>query len=59
MKSKSIRDFILENRKELTDCVNRAIGSPEGSPQTLEELRLWVLNDEGLYRWARAEGVNV
>ncbi len=22
-----------------------------------DEIRLWILNDEGLYRWARAEGV--
>jgi len=24
-----------------------------------EERRQWVLNDEGLYRWARSEGVRV
>lgn len=59
MKRITLRDWIRENRKELTDCVNRAIGSPEGSRVTLEELRLWVLNDEGLYRWARADGVNI
>jgi hypothetical protein len=23
------------------------------------ELRLWVLNDEGLYNWARSEGVRI
>lgn len=23
------------------------------------ERRLWILNDEGLYRWARAEGVRI
>lgn len=23
------------------------------------ERRLWILNDEGLYRWARSEGVKI
>lgn len=23
------------------------------------EIRLWILNDEGLYNWARSEGVRV
>lgn len=30
-------------------------------PETLNdaERRQWVLNDEGLYQWARSEGVNI
>lgn len=24
-----------------------------------EERRQWILNDEGLYRWARSEGVRI
>lgn len=24
-----------------------------------KERRLWILNDEGLYRWARSEGVRI
>lgn len=24
-----------------------------------EERRLWILNDEGLYSWARSEGVRI
>lgn len=27
--------------------------------QTVEEIRLWVLNDEGLYNWARRSGVRI
>lgn len=23
------------------------------------EIRLWILNDEGLYNWARSEGVRI
>jgi hypothetical protein len=26
---------------------------------TNEDRRQWVLNDEGLYRWARSEGVRI
>ncbi len=24
-----------------------------------EERRLWILNDEGLYMWAKSQGVNI
>lgn len=26
---------------------------------SVSDVREWVLNDEGLYRWARAEGVKI
>lgn len=29
------------------------------TPLDDEELRLWILNDEGLYQWARNEGVRI
>jgi hypothetical protein len=32
--------------------------APEGR-LTAHEIRLWILNDEGLYSWARSEGVKV
>ncbi len=54
-----IREFIKLNRDELTACVNRALGNDEKESQTFEELRLWVLNDEGLYNWARREGCRI
>ena len=28
-------------------------------PLTDKDLREWILNDEGLYRWARAEGCRI
>lgn len=31
----------------------------EPEPLNDKERRLWILNDEGLYRWARAEGVRI
>lgn len=56
MKRKSMREFIKENRKELDACILRAC--PNGRLND-EERRQWVLNDEGLYLWARSEGVNI
>lgn len=54
----TIREFIRKNRAELDAAIRRAIRRP---PRRLndEERRLWILNDEGLYNWARAEGVRL
>jgi hypothetical protein len=65
MKIKSIQTFIREHRKELTEAIiNRLIhhdspGLKRNFRIDDEERRLWVLNDEGLYNWARSEGVKV
>ena len=53
---KSITDFIREHKEELDTCIRRAC--PNVSLNN-EERRLWILNDEGLYNWARSEGVQV
>ncbi len=55
---RSLRDWIRENREEIDRAIQRALKNPEFRIND-EERRLWVLNDEGLYRWARSEGVNV
>ena len=39
-----LRDFIRENRQELDDCIKSVCSNCK-------------LNDEGLYNWAKAEGV--
>lgn len=54
-----IREFIKENREDLTAHVNQALGNDKAEFQTIDELRLWVLNDEGLYNWARSEGCKI
>jgi hypothetical protein len=65
-----IRDFIANNRAELERAINAAIyrydGNggrgrvPEPAPRlSASEIRDWIANDEGLYRWARQEGVRV
>ena len=55
----SIREFIKEHRAELDECIARAIGQDTNPRANDEERRLWVLNDEGLYNWARSEGVRI
>ncbi len=52
----TIEDFIKEHRQELDDCIQRVA---PGSPKSDTERRLWILNDEGLYNWARSAGVCV
>jgi hypothetical protein len=56
MKRKSLEAFIKENRNELDDCIQ--LKCP-GALRNDHERRLWVLNDEGLYNWARSEGVRI
>lgn len=58
MKRKSIRSFIREHREELDAAIRRALKRPDFRLND-EERRMWILNDEGLYNWARSEGVNV
>lgn len=52
----TLKQFIKENRKELDECIQRVA---PGSPRNDNERRLWILNDEGLYRWARSYGVKI
>lgn len=55
----TLRQFIREHRKELDECIARAMGRTvdELPHRNDEERRLWILNDEGLYLRARSEGV--
>ena len=70
MKKKTLAEFIRENRAELDACINGVLfrhdgrggrGTvPDPAPTRNDaERRQWVLNDEGLYQWARSEGVRV
>lgn len=65
-----MRDFIRENREELEAAVNGAMYRHDGNggagtvptpapTYTADELEDWIANDEGLYLWARREGVRV
>jgi len=52
MSRKTLWEFIREHREE----IDAATKSPYHND---EERRQWVLNDEGLYGWARSEGVQI
>jgi len=57
MRKKSLREFVKEHREEITNYI---LSKCSNCKVTLEELENWVkAGDEGLYRWARHEGVNI
>ena len=47
-----LKDFIVAHRVE----IDAATGSPYHNDT---ERREWILNDEGLYNWAKSEGVRL
>ena len=52
------RDFVP--RTASCNCpLSRTDHVHEGERLNDSERRQWILNDEGLYRWARAEGVRI
>lgn len=53
-----MRDFIKHNREELKRLIRACLNQPDFK-LTTEDLEQWIANDEGLYNWARSEGVNV
>ena len=55
----TLQQFIKENRAELDKCIARAMGRDENPYPNDQERRQWILNDEGLYRWAKSEGVRL
>lgn len=59
MARKSIREFIKDNRSEIDAAIARALRMDHNPRPNDEERRLWILNDEGLYNWARSEGVRI
>ena len=56
-KRKSMREWIKEHRTELDSCIRRVC--PNIGTLNDNDRRDWVANDEGLYQWARSEGVRV
>ena len=53
----SMREFIRTNRAELDRLILGAV--PNLGSLNDSDRRDWILNDEGLYNWARSEGVKV
>lgn len=62
----TLRDFIRQHRAELDAAINNHL-HPEryndppmpGEKLNDDERRQWILNDEGLYNWARSAGVKI
>lgn len=54
----TFKQFIRQNRQEIDEAIDRVLGKGNGRRND-EERRLWVLNDEGLYLWARSHGVRI
>ena len=57
MKRKSLTEFIRANRAGIDEAIRRVC--PNCNLFNDSERRAWVLNDEGLYLWARGEGVRI
>ena len=55
----TLEKFIENYREELDAGIARALKMNKNPRPTDEERRLWILNDEALYRWARGEGVKI
>ena len=55
----TLATFIKENRVELDAAIARALREHTNPLPNDAERRLWILNDEGLYNWARSAGVRI
>lgn len=51
-----LSEFIKENKTEIDECIKKVCPNIKLNNT---ERRLWILNDEGLYLWARKEGVKI
>jgi len=52
----TLKQFIRDNRKEIDQIVREYY---KVVIRNDTERHNWLLNDEGLYRWAHNEGVNI
>ena len=49
-------NFIKENKNDIDSCIKSIVPNTK---LNYEERRMWILNDEGLYNWARRSGVRI
>jgi len=52
----SMRKFIKDNREEIDKAIHSVVSNARLNDT---ERIMWILNDEGLYNWAKSEGVKV
>ena len=56
VEGKPIQDFIAENRTALYTAIWKLVPNLKLDDDDVEQ---WIANDEGLYDWARKEGVKI
>jgi hypothetical protein len=56
LNEKTMAQFIKDNKTEIDAAIKRVC--PNCSLNDRER-KMWIANDEGLYNWARSEGVRV
>jgi len=54
----TFRDFIRQYREEIDEYIHSVPGM-ETYRLNDKDRRDWIANDEGLYLWARSEGVRI
>lgn len=54
----TLRQFITEHRAEMDEAIRKYLDQPSFKLND-DDRRQWILNDEGLYNWARSEGVRI
>ena len=53
---KSMDNFIQENKSEIDSYI---LSKSPNNRLDDDERELWIMNDEGLYLWAKREGVDI
>jgi heterodisulfide reductase subunit B len=51
-----LREFIRKNKEEIDDIIKSACPNCKLNNDEREN---WIMNDEGLYIWAKSEGVRL
>lgn len=66
----TLNSFVRQNRAKIDEAINSSLFRYDGNggrgtvpnpppKRNDDERQQWVLNDEGLYNWARSEGCKV
>lgn len=54
----TMREFIKQNKNEIDSAIQSVLKRPDLKLNNAEREQ-WILNDEGLYRWARQNRVRI